>query len=259
MPDDFISLKMLIVSDSVVERDLIRNEASFASIPVEVTTVDATDDGAAACALLAKESADVVLCDSRISKSGRQKLFDAVRAAKDRPLAILIGAASLKTREVLTDGLVVDGVLAKPINVEELRTLIGNCVRARLPNQALIVDDSSTARTVIRKVLQASRFRFNSEEADEGTKALEQAGQQHYDIIFLDCNMPGLDGFATLIELKRRRSNAKVVMMTGTRDIRIEDRARADGASDFLFKPFFASDIDAVLSRLFGLMRPRWN
>jgi FixJ family two-component response regulator len=48
-------------------------------------------------------------------------------------------------------------------------------------------------------------------------------------------------------------------MITGTRDMRIEDRARNDGASDFLYKPFFAKDIDAVLSRLFGLMRSRWN
>jgi hypothetical protein len=47
--------------------------------------------------------------------------------------------------------------------------------------------------------------------------------------------------------------------MTGTRDTRIEDRARAEGASDFLFKPFFANDVDAVLNRLFGLMRARWN
>jgi FixJ family two-component response regulator len=50
-----------------------------------------------------------------------------------------------------------------------------------------------------------------------------------------------------------------VVMISGTRDMRFEDRAHAEGASDFLFKPFFANDIDAVLSRLFGLMRPRWN
>jgi FixJ family two-component response regulator len=51
----------------------------------------------------------------------------------------------------------------------------------------------------------------------------------------------------------------KVVMITGTRDVRIEDRARASGAKDFLYKPFFAKDIDAVLNRLFGLMHPRWN
>ncbi len=54
---------------------------------------------------------------------------------------------------------------------------------------------------------------------------------------------------------RRAHPDMKVVMMTGTRDHRIEDRARAEGAKDFLFKPFFAKDIDAVLNRLFGLAR----
>ena len=55
----------------------------------------------------------------------------------------------------------------------------------------LIVDDSSTVRSVIRKVLQASRFRLNSDEADEGAKAIAQVEKQPYDIVFLDCHMPG--------------------------------------------------------------------
>jgi len=42
-------------------------------------------------------------------------------------------------------------------------------------------------------------------------------------------------------------------MMTGSKDRSLEDRARATGAKDFLYKPFYARDIDAVLHRLFGL------
>lgn len=72
-------------------------------------------------------------------------------------------------------------------------------------------------------------------------------------IVFIDCHMPDPDGFATMSEIKRIHPAAKVVMITGTRDMRIEDRARAEGASDFLHKPFFANDINAVLCRLFGL------
>jgi FixJ family two-component response regulator len=43
-------------------------------------------------------------------------------------------------------------------------------------------------------------------------------------------------------------------MITGARDIRLEDRARAAGAREFLYKPFYANDIDAVLHRLFGFV-----
>ncbi len=259
MDDDFLSLKMLIVSEAASERELLRRLAAQASVPIEVLEVEAAADPAPACDALKRDSYDIVFFDSRMPKSGRQTLLEAIRAAPGRPLAILIGAAALKTREVLTDGLEIDGVLAKPIEIEEAKTVIARCVRARVPNQVLIVDDSSTVRSVVRKVLQASCFRLQAEDAPDGSTAIDCAKRKNFDLIFLDCQMPGLDGFATLAELKRTLPNAKVIMMTGTQDFRIEDRARAEGAADFLFKPFFAKDIDAALSRVYGLMRQRWN
>jgi CheY-like chemotaxis protein len=259
MTDDIISLKMLIVSEAAPERELLRRLATHAAVPINVSEIEAAADPFAACAALKRESCDVVFLDSRMPKLSRQSVLEAIRAAPSRPLAILIGAAALKTREVVTDGLEVDGVLAKPIDMQEARDLIGNCVRARLPNRVLVVDDSSTVRSVVRKVLQASCFRLEAEDAEDGAAAIAKANQQRFNIVFLDCQMPGIDGFAALAELRRTQPDAKVVMITGTKDFRIEDRAQAEGASDFLFKPFFAKDIDAVLSRLFGLMRPRWK
>ena len=133
-------------------------------------------------------------------------MLDAIRAAPSRPLAVLIGPAAMKTREVLTDGLEVDSALAKPIDLQETRDLIDRCIRARLPKRVLIVDDSSTVRSVIRKVLQASRFKLEAEEAEDGSVAIELAKKQRFDIVFLDCQMPGIDGFAALGELKTRAS-----------------------------------------------------
>jgi hypothetical protein len=46
-------------------------------------------------------------------------------------------------------------------------------------------------------------------------------------------------------------------MITATKDERVADRARADGAKAFLFKPFFAQDVDEVLHELFGLNAPK--
>ena len=42
--------------------------------------------------------------------------------------------------------------------------------------------------------------------------------------------------------------------MTGATDNKVVDRARTAGARELLFKPFYAKDVDAVMSRLFGLM-----
>ena len=148
----------------------------------------------------------MVFFDSRIPKQGRLELLNAIRAAPSRPLAVLVGAAAMKTREVLTDGLEVDSALAKPIDVQEACDLIDRCIRARLPKRVLIVDDSSTVRSVIRKVLQASRFKLEAEEAEDGSVAIELAKKQRFDIVFLDYQMPVIDGFATLAEFRARSS-----------------------------------------------------
>jgi CheY-like chemotaxis protein len=253
MNDDFFSLRMLIVSEAAPEREQLRLAAAQVSVPTEVEEIVAVGDPLAMTEMLARGNYDVVLFDSRIPKPARREFLDVIRASPSRPLAVLVGSAAMKTREVLTDGLEVDSALAKPIDLQETLDLIGRCIGARLPKRVLIVDDSSTVRSVIRKVLLASRFRLELEEAGDGAVAIQLARQNRFDIVFLDCQMPVVDGFATLDEFKRAHPDMKVVMMTGTRDIRIEDRARAGGAKDFLYKPFFAKDIDAALNRLFGL------
>jgi CheY-like chemotaxis protein len=255
MSDDLISMKMLIVSEAASERELVRRASAEASIPIEALELVAPEDSLGMKELLARENFDVVFFDSRIPKPARHELLTAILAAPSRPLAVLIAPATIKTREVFTDGLEVDSAVAKPIDMQEVRDLIACCIRARLPQRVLVVDDSSTVRTVIRKVLQASRCKLEAEEAADGSIAVELAKKKRFDIVFLDCQMPGIDGFATLSLLRAAHQDMKVVMMTGTRDHRIEDRARTEGAKDFLFKPFFAKDIDAVLNRLFGLAR----
>jgi DNA-binding NtrC family response regulator len=256
MKDDFFSLRMLIVSEAASERGLLRKAAEQISVPAEVAEIETAGDPTSMGKLLERGSHDVVFFDSRIPRQARMELLNAIRAAPSRPLAILVGAAAMRTREVLTEGLEVDSALAKPIELQEACDLIERCVRARLPKRILIVDDSSTVRSIVRKVLQASRFTLEADEAADGSAAIALAKKQRFDIVFLDYQMPGIDGFTALAGLKRVQPDTKVVMMTGTRDVRIEDRARAEGAKDFLYKPFFARDIDAVLNRLLGLALP---
>ena len=255
MTDDFISMKILLVSEVESERELLRRASAEASILVDAWDLVVPGDPAAMSENLARQNFDVVFFDSRIAKPAQQEFLNAIHAAPSRPLAVLIAPAAIKTREVFTDGLDVDSALARPIDLQEARYLMDCCIRARLPQRVLVVDDSSTVRSVVRKVLQASRCKLEAVEAADGPAAIALAKKQHFDIVFLDCQMPGHDGFATLDILRQTHPDLKVVMMTGTRDHRVEERAITEGARDFLFKPFFAKDVDAVLNRLFGLSR----
>ena len=73
MRDDIHSLKILIVSDAAQERELVRQAALQASVPIDTAELDALGERAATIELLAKQSYDVVLFDSRLPKLVRQE------------------------------------------------------------------------------------------------------------------------------------------------------------------------------------------
>jgi CheY-like chemotaxis protein len=146
-----------------------------------------------------------------------------------------------------------DGMLAKPTSVNDAHKLAELCIRAKIPTRVLIVDDSSTMRSIVRKILSASRFPLSLHEAAEGIAALKQLHSGKFGLVFLDYNMPGFNGLETLSEIRREYPNVAVVMITSNVDNAIAEKARAAGALAFLKKPFFPTDIDAVLERYFGV------
>jgi CheY-like chemotaxis protein len=115
------------------------------------------------------------------------------------------------------------------------------------------VDESGTMRSIVRKILSASHFALDMHEANEGAAALEQLRIGNFGVVFLDYNMPGLNGLETLAKIKRESPNVAVVMMTSLLDDTIADRAHAAGVLAFLKKPFYPADIDNVLERYYGL------
>jgi CheY-like chemotaxis protein len=246
MTSELLSLKLLIVFRSEAGRERLREGASLASIPVEIVTADSA---VAAQSLLGQGGIDLVLIGAALPAADKAALSKAARSAKERPLIIVVGTDS--------DGTDADAKMAKPTTVEEAQSVVDRCIRARIPSRVLVVDDSATMRGIVRKILSASKFPLEISEADEGVKALEQLRAENFDLVFLDYNMPGLNGFETLTELKRAHPKVAVVMMTSTDNETFADRARQAGAAAFLKKPFFPADIDAVLYRFYGLDAPR--
>ena len=259
MSDDLVALKILVVSDSASERDALRDAAAQGSVLIDVAEVDRIDDASRVCSALTEGQVDAVFVDSRMTHEARQIVLNAARSAPTKPLVISIGAADHSASRLAAEGFSVDGLLLKPIEPGEAQTLLGSCMRARLPRRVLVVDDFITVRSVIRKVLQSSRYRLEVDEAGDGTAALAAAAKQKFDIVLLDCNMPGIDGFTTLSTFLSSHADTKIVMVTASNDTRNADKARAAGAHDVLCKPFYAKDIDSVMNRLHGLIPPKRN
>ncbi|MEX0751301.1 MAG: response regulator [Xanthobacteraceae bacterium] len=245
MSSDLISLKVLIVMRSASERELLRQGAGLATVPAEVVEAD----GAAnAKALLAGAGIDLVLLDAGLPAADKAIVCAAARAAGGKPFIVGIGREG-----ELAD---VDGRVNKPATADEAQATVDCCIRTRIPARVLVVDDSPTMRAIVRKILTASKFPLEIVEVDEGIKALKQLKEGSFDIVFLDYNMPGLNGFETLSELRREHPHVVAVMISSTDKEDFADQARQAGAAAFLKKPFFPADIDAVLYRYYQIEAP---
>jgi len=103
----------------------------------------------------------------------------------------------------------------------------------------LVVDDDPMIRKLITTTLEdVAGFRLR--EAGDGQEALEAAVQERPEIVFLDYDMPRLDGIETCRRLRSDpvTADATIVMLTGMSDTPAQDRAADAGADLFLTKPF---------------------
>ncbi len=146
--------------------------------------------------------------------------------------------------------------LTKPFSAIAIVDILQTYQRISAPTRALIVDDSATVRRVIEKVLKASIFRIECEQAKDGADAIARCQAEPFQIIFLDYNMPGLNGAETLDKILTAKPQAKVIMMSAQRDEMRRILAKKRGALDFLYKPFNSTDVDRLLHVVFDIRMP---
>lgn len=107
-----------------------------------------------------------------------------------------------------------------------------------------VVDDDAAVRESLEAVLVVSGFDVVTHDSAE--RFLAQARGDRGCVI-LDINMPGMGGLELLERLTREEPGAAVVVLTATRDARIQERARELGAGKVLAKPVTREDLlDAI-------------
>ena len=103
--------------------------------------------------------------------------------------------------------------------------------------QIIIIDDAATVRLFYRQVLEGAGFVLD--EAINGVEGLEKVLTQRPDMIFVDVNMPKMDGYAFLDALRRdpEAGGIPAVMISTEAQPRDAARAHAAGANFYLVKP----------------------
>lgn len=114
----------------------------------------------------------------------------------------------------------------------------------------LLIEDQEKLADNIRRYLELERYAVAV--AYDGVDGFEKAMTQEFDLIILDINLPGMDGYVLCTMLRKNKKNTPVLMLTARAKQEEIVKGLDIGADDYLTKPF---DLEELLARVRALLR----
>jgi DNA-binding response OmpR family regulator len=130
-----------------------------------------------------------------------------------------------------------------------------------MADKVLIVDDDKSVIDILYKVIRSNGI--EADLAHSGEEALVMAGSSSYDLILLDINMHGIDGFEVIRTLRERGYTTPIIVVSGRKEDYDMIFGLDIGADDYITKPFnpvtLGAKVKAMLRRSKGSLQGREN
>jgi len=117
------------------------------------------------------------------------------------------------------------------------------------PLRVLVAEDNAVNQKVALRMLE--RFGYRADVASNGVEALDAIARQHYDLVFMDVQMPEMDGLETTRRIRELRPDTRPTIIAMTANAMKEDREEclAAGMDDFVSKPITVKELLSTLER----------
>ena len=213
---------VLVIDDDALVRELLQRQLSKDGFVVTLA-----DGGSEGLRLARELRPDVITLDVIMPGTDGWAVLSALKndeALKDIPVVML----SITDDKNLGYALGVADYLNKPVNRDQLSTVLRRYNKQSTAPKALVVEDDPMTRDVLRRLLEKEGW--SVAEAINGRRGLEEVRHCAPDIILLDLMMPEMDGFQLVAELGKNEAwrNIPVVVVTA-KDLTAEDRMRLNG------------------------------
>ncbi len=251
--------RMLIVEDNDAMRILLsRNAADFGC------AIEALDSGEAALARLQDGAQfDLMLMDWHLPGLDGLAIARNLRAVGNPIPIILISGSEPEVARALTGKGDIQAFLPKPLTRSTLydtmlNVLSGHATQVRIRVQPpaapdlsgrriLLVDDNDFNREIGLAQLEMTGASVDT--AENGALAVAAVGQQAYDLVLMDIQMPVMDGYSAARILRTSHPNLPILALTAHAMVEEKERVQAAGMNDILTKPVLPKLLYAALSR----------
>ena len=246
-------------------------------------TVDTADSGAAALDRIAAREYEAIVIDVKMPGMDGLALLAEIRARRpDTPVLMITGHGEHALAIQALRGGAYD-FIQKPIDRDHFVAALSRAMRAHALNRrvkdrqvalerctgeleqivekfgrgseqprVLIVDDDPALLQALPQALQLRMAEATVETADSASVALDRIAARDYDAIVTDIKMPGMDGLALLAQIRARRPDTPILIITGHGEYDLSVRALRGGACDFIQKPI---DRDRFVAALYRAIR----
>lgn len=157
-----------------------------------------------------------------------------------RALEELNGEIEFLHSKDLEGALVIIRIPAKQLEVNRSESLV--------VNTALVVEDNPVNAVVLTSILD--KLSIKSDVVENGEEALSIIKDNHYDVIFMDLQMPVMDGFEATRQLTLQAYPSPIVAVTANSESGARERCLSLGMADIILKPVRISDIKTCLAKL---------
>jgi len=263
VPEALNGLRVLIVDDNPAAREILMH--ALDTLPVRAQAVEA---GAAALAVMqaAEPPFDLLLTDWKMPGMDGVELSRRVKAELAEPPRVVM-ITSFGREEVRRQAEVagVEGFLLKPINPS---ALVDTLVELFAPEDAvasartfgkaprfgdakvLLVEDNDVNQQIAVELMEAAGVAVDvCVNGREAVDRLRAAGPEHYDLVFMDLQMPVMDGHEATAAIRGDAAFGVVPIIAMTAHAMAEERERCirEGMNDHVVKPIDPEKLYAVL------------
>jgi two-component system sensor histidine kinase/response regulator len=274
LPCDLKGVRVLVVDDNGTNRDILEHQlASFGSSVDSVSSGEEAMDRLGMAAARAK-AYDIAILDMMMPDMDGLMLAKAIKrdpGISDVRLVMLTSVALDLSKEQMKEADIV-ACLSKPVHQSQLYECLASALglsacavtkaikkqrldmpKAEFHGNILVAEDNPVNREVARNLLEG--LGCNVDMVSDGLEAVDAWSHKSYDLVFMDCQMPNMDGYEATQFIRQMekmenggsRQGTPVVALTANAMEGDREQCLDAGMDDYLCKPFQLQDFQRIL------------